>query len=309
MASTYYLKNNKAKTDVSGNYSYNGTTVTSLPLHANASATESWYWLDEAMTVKSTDENPGTGYSVSATQGLVDGKPVTVSDSLPDTAVLVNPDWSESTVPATYTVRGKTFTLNWGVNAFADIPTADAAVRDFGIMYLCPGTYSTAHTTTKNLTILGPNFGINPNVKGQNERDLWTLNPNRSTEANITASLNLSAATGVDNADFMVVDGVQLTGTGNLRSNAATIQGYATLIPEFCNVQLRNGQAKYALYPVWILNTTWQGKQYLFAMNGQTGKMVGDLPVDQAAYKKWLFGLAGAVSAAVFGLSYLIWLL
>lgn len=90
---------------------------------------------------------------------------------------------------------------------------------------------------------------------------------------------------------------------------ASTIQGYATLIPEFCNVQLRNGQAKYALYPVWILNTTWQGKQYLFAMNGQTGKMVGDLPVDQAAYKKWLFGLAGAVSAAVFGLSYLIWLL
>ena len=56
-------------------------------------------------------------------------------------------------------------------------------------------------------------------------------------------------------------------------------------------------------------STTWKGKQYLFAMNGQTGKLVGDLPVDQSAYKKWLFGLAGAISAAAFALSYLVWLL
>lgn len=90
---------------------------------------------------------------------------------------------------------------------------------------------------------------------------------------------------------------------------AATVQGYATLIPEATAVQLQNGQAKYALYPVWMLSTTWQGKQYLFAMNGQTGKLVGDLPVDQSAYKKWLFGLAGAISAAAFALSYLVWLL
>ena len=37
--------------------------------------------------------------------------------------------------------------------------------------------------------------------------------------------------------------------------------------------------------PVWMLHTTWNGKDYLFAMNGQTGKMVGDLPCD---YKKML---------------------
>ena len=44
-------------------------------------------------------------------------------------------------------------------------------------------------------------------------------------------------------------------------------------------------------------------------MNGQTGKMVGDLPLDKEAYKKWLFGLWGIVSAAAFGISYLLWLL
>ena len=235
-AVAYQFKNNTNNVDVSGNYSFKNGAVCPMPLAANSKATEEWYWKDEAMSVKSTED--GAGVTVTATQGLYNGKPVTASNSLPDGAVLVNPSWTEANVPATFTVRGKTFTLHWGVNAFADIPTADAAVRDFGTMYLCPGTYSTAHTTTKNLTILGPNFGINPNVKGQNERDLWTLNPNRSAEANITVSLNLSAATSVDNADFMVVDGVQLTGTGNLRSNAATIQGYAKVTIK--NIYIKN---------------------------------------------------------------------
>ncbi len=90
---------------------------------------------------------------------------------------------------------------------------------------------------------------------------------------------------------------------------ASTVQGYATVIPEASSIRLQNGKAKYALYPVWLLNTTWEGQKYTFAMNGQTGKIVGDLPLDKKAYKKWLFGLTGAISAGVFVLSYLLWLL
>ena len=89
----------------------------------------------------------------------------------------------------------------------------------------------------------------------------------------------------------------------------ATVQGYSTLVPIHNHIQLQNGVAKYALYPVWLLTTQWNGKSYTFAMNGQTGKFVGDLPVDNSAYTKWLFGIAGAVSAACFALSYLLWLL
>ena len=44
-------------------------------------------------------------------------------------------------------------------------------------------------------------------------------------------------------------------------------------------------------------------------MNGQTGKLVGDLPMDKAAYNKWFSGITAAVGAAVFALSYLLWLL
>ena len=90
---------------------------------------------------------------------------------------------------------------------------------------------------------------------------------------------------------------------------ATTVEGYSTVMPVSTNISLSNGVAKYALYPVWLLNTTWNGEKYFFAMNGQTGKLVGDLPLDKAAYKKWLFGIAGAVTAAAFAISYLLWLL
>ena len=90
---------------------------------------------------------------------------------------------------------------------------------------------------------------------------------------------------------------------------AATAHGYTAVIPEFSSVRLSQGQTRYALYPVWLLNTKWNGKTYTFAMNGQTGKLVGDLPMDKAVYNKWFAGITAAVGAAVFALSYLLWLL
>ena len=90
---------------------------------------------------------------------------------------------------------------------------------------------------------------------------------------------------------------------------ATTVQGYASVVPVSSHVSFHNGKAKYALYPVWLLNTVWNGQKYTFAMNGQTGKLVGDLPLDKSAYKKWLFGLAGAVAAGVMLVTWLLWLL
>ena len=82
-----------------------------------------------------------------------------------------------------------------------------------------------------------------------------------------------------------------------------TVKGYASVIPENTNVRISGGDAKYALYPVWILNTTWRGKKYIFAMNGQTGRMTGDLPVDNGAYTRWLLGLTAVFSIAAYLLS------
>ena len=85
-----------------------------------------------------------------------------------------------------------------------------------------------------------------------------------------------------------------------------TVGGYTGVNIESSSVHLTDAKVKYALYPVWVLNTTWNGTKYLFAMNGQTGKFVGDLPVDTKAATKWFFGIAGAIAAAVFALLFFI---
>lgn len=81
-----------------------------------------------------------------------------------------------------------------------------------------------------------------------------------------------------------------------------TVEGYETVSQRQKNIQLRRGAVKYALLPVWLLTTKWNGTNYLFAMNGQTGKFVGNLPVDKG--KKWrifgaVYGVAALVTAAI----------
>lgn len=80
--------------------------------------------------------------------------------------------------------------------------------------------------------------------------------------------------------------------------------GYTTLRLEQSSIQLHEEtrRVRYALYPVWILNTTWKDEKYLFAMNGQTGKFVGNLPFDKSAF--WAFvwkrtAIIGAIAYAV----------
>ncbi len=63
------------------------------------------------------------------------------------------------------------------------------------------------------------------------------------------------------------------------RAMRKTIKRYDTCTLKELNVRLKRGKVQYTLLPVWVLNTKWRGKDFLFAMNGQTGKLVGDLPV------------------------------
>ena len=71
---------------------------------------------------------------------------------------------------------------------------------------------------------------------------------------------------------------------------------------DFCElkdstVNLKRGKVHYALLPVWVLNTKWGGKNFMFAMNGQTGKMVGDLPVSWGKF--WGLFAAIAISLSI----------
>lgn len=52
----------------------------------------------------------------------------------------------------------------------------------------------------------------------------------------------------------------------------------------------------YALLPVWLLHTKWKNKDFYYAVNGQTGKVTGDLPVSKGRFCAWLFGLWAGLS-------------
>ena len=76
-----------------------------------------------------------------------------------------------------------------------------------------------------------------------------------------------------------------------------TTTQYDTCITKGKDIRLRRGKVHYALLPVWMLHTKWNDKDFLFAMNGQTGKLVGDLPTDMGKFWAIFAAIAVPVSA------------
>ena len=73
----------------------------------------------------------------------------------------------------------------------------------------------------------------------------------------------------------------------------SSVRGYDTCTQTGGSSSLQRGKVHYALMPVWMLNTKWHGKDFTFAMNGQTGKLVGDLPMSWGRF----WGLFAAIAA------------
>ena len=72
--------------------------------------------------------------------------------------------------------------------------------------------------------------------------------------------------------------------------------GYATVIPTSRQLKIEHSKARYALMPVWILNTRYRGKLYTFAMNGQTGRMTGSFPISPQKCALWFGGIFAGVT-------------
>lgn len=85
-----------------------------------------------------------------------------------------------------------------------------------------------------------------------------------------------------------------------------TVRGYSTVNPKREDVALTNSRVRYALLPVYLLSTSWENTNYLFAMNGQTGKFVGDLPLDKKAYWAWFFKIFGIAAVILVAISQLL---
>ena len=85
-----------------------------------------------------------------------------------------------------------------------------------------------------------------------------------------------------------------------------TVKGYATVVPETQSVRISDGNVREVLMPVWMLNTKYKNKTYTFAMNGQTGRFIGDLPVSFGKACAWFFSVALGVTAAASAVCYFL---
>lgn len=83
---------------------------------------------------------------------------------------------------------------------------------------------------------------------------------------------------------------------------ASTAAGFSPVLNS-SSLQLKNPSVKYVLLPVYLLNCEYNGTQYRYAVNGQTGKVAGELPISKAKVAAWLSGVAIGSAAALFALA------
>ncbi len=80
-----------------------------------------------------------------------------------------------------------------------------------------------------------------------------------------------------------------------------TVNNYDRVETTKSIAHVRQGKVSYAMLPVWLLSTRWNGQNFMFAMNGQTGRMVGALPMGKQKYWR-IFACIIAVIDAVLAL-------
>lgn len=80
---------------------------------------------------------------------------------------------------------------------------------------------------------------------------------------------------------------------------ASTVTGYSSVSYSGKQVDTTVKRADYALFPVWMVNYDYNGKEYMFAMNGQTGKVVGRPPISKLKVSGWFAGVTAVSLLAV----------
>lgn len=74
----------------------------------------------------------------------------------------------------------------------------------------------------------------------------------------------------------------------------STITGYSTVRINRKNINIRKKNSEYTLLPIWMVCYDYKQANHTFAMNGQTGKIVGTPPISSAKVAAWFFGVSGA---------------
>ena len=61
----------------------------------------------------------------------------------------------------------------------------------------------------------------------------------------------------------------------------SSMNGYTSKVVKKNDLEAKETNVEYALLPVWMVNVKYKDKYYLFAMNGESGKFIGNIPLDK----------------------------
>ena len=74
------------------------------------------------------------------------------------------------------------------------------------------------------------------------------------------------------------------------------------------HLDMSDSTARFVLLPVYLFDIKWNGESYSFAVNGQTGKVVGTLPEDAALKRKYFWKWAAIGAAVLMAVNWLLFL-
>lgn len=74
----------------------------------------------------------------------------------------------------------------------------------------------------------------------------------------------------------------------------STINGYTSVTYQRKDIDTRKIKADYTLLPVWMVCYDYKQSEHIFAMNGQTGKIVGTPPLSKGKIGAWITGISMA---------------
>lgn len=75
---------------------------------------------------------------------------------------------------------------------------------------------------------------------------------------------------------------------------SSTVSGYSSVTYNQKEVSTKQKNAHYVLLPIWMVYYDYDKQEHTFAMNGQTGKVVGKPPLSIGKVAAWFSGITGS---------------
>lgn len=86
----------------------------------------------------------------------------------------------------------------------------------------------------------------------------------------------------------------------------STISGYSTTAFKRKQIDTQQEKAYYTLFPVWMVCYDYNKSEHIFAMNGQTGKIVGKPPISYGKVAAWFAAIASGTFVLLKSVAWII---